>query len=344
MGADSKSTEYDTPENIIVAAEHGRLDLVTVLLEGGADPNTVDDIGTSALHNAAKGGHWHIARLLLEKNASPRLQDGNRVTPLRFAVRAGHSQIVRLFLECDPPTEDNITEMETDKLIRLAAFLGNIEIVQLFLDCNTPTLEGGMETALHLAATKGHHDICDLLLKHDKALNRPLWDRIVGPSLEVYAKDYEGNTPFALAVDKGHERVVEVFLRHYPDQSKTFDRHKKLHFHRAIRKMNIEMIRVFLSCGTDIEMKDNQGRRALHEAVLAHDLQYHIARGKEMIKFLLANGASVDVKDKYGETPEGYTGDPKIRMLLRNHANMNSKGHQLPKNPVSAAPPPEYKA
>jgi ankyrin repeat protein len=59
--------------NIIIAADHGRLDIVTKLLEGGIDPNTVDEIGTSALHNAAKRGHWHIARLLLEKNALPTL-------------------------------------------------------------------------------------------------------------------------------------------------------------------------------------------------------------------------------------------------------------------------------
>jgi ankyrin repeat protein len=213
MAAESESAEYQPAENIIAAADHGRLDLVTALLDSGVDANTVDEIGTSAPHNAARRGNWHIARLLLEKNASPRLPDGNCATSLRLAVREGHKQIVRLFLECDPPANDHV-EMETHRLIRVAAARGHTEIVQLFLDCNIPTLvPDGEETTLHLAAAKGHYDICELLLSHDKALDRSLWARIIGPSLGVDAKDYAENTPFSWAAEKSHERTVEVFLR-----------------------------------------------------------------------------------------------------------------------------------
>ncbi|KAJ5533895.1 hypothetical protein N7527_000149 [Penicillium freii] len=343
MAGKSKSKEPQTSENIIVAAGYGQLDLVTALLEGGADPNTVDEIGTSPLHNAAKGGHWHIARLLLEKNASPRIEDGNRATPLRLAVKAGHQEIVRLLLECDPPTSET-KERETYRLLRIAASLGYTEIVQLFLDCNTPTLGShGDETALHLAAFKGHHVVCELLLKHDKALTRSLWDRMTGPSLEVYSKDYSGNTPFAYAVEKGHERTVEVFLRRYPDMSKTCDRHKELLFHRVVRLGKIEMVRVFLNHGTDIEMKDNQGRRALHVAISTENMGY-VTGAAEVIKLLLEHGASVDAKTKDGYNPESCSDNPKTRMILRNHAATQSKGTSLPIAPIASAPPPEYKA
>ncbi|KAJ5927180.1 hypothetical protein N7516_008953 [Penicillium verrucosum] len=318
MAEKSKSKEPQTSENIIVAADHGRLDLVTALLEGGADPNTVDEIGTSPLHNAAKGGHWHIARLLLEKNASPRIEDGNRATPLRLAVKAGHQEIVRLLLECDPLISET-KERETYRLLRIAAALGYTEIVQLFLDCNTPTLgSNGEETALHLAAAKGHHVVCELLLNHDKALTRSLWDRMTGPSLEVYSKDYVGNTPFAYAVEKGHERTVEVFLRSYPEM-------------------------IFLNHGTDIELKDKQGRRALHVAISAENMGY-VTGATEIIKLLLEHGASVDAKDKDGHNTEYYSNNPKTRMMLRNHAATQSKGISLPIAPISSAPPPEYKA
>ncbi|KAL2821138.1 ankyrin repeat-containing domain protein [Aspergillus granulosus] len=340
MTGKSKSDEWQTPENIIVAADNGRLDLVTALLEGGADPNTVDEVGTSALHNAAKGGHWNIARLLLEKNASLRIEDGNRATPLRLAVRAGHKDIVRLFLECDPPTSET-QQTETSKLLRIAASFGYTEIVQLLLDYDTPTLGGnGGLTALHLAAEKGHHDVCELLLKHDKTLNRSLWTRIVGPSLEVDSKDCMGNIPFVYAVVNGHGPTVEVFLRSYPELSKTCDRHKQLLFHRVITEGKIEILRIFLNNGTNIEMKDYLGRRALHLAVNAESMGL-IAGATEMIQLLLAHGATVDAKDKDGITPEFYTNNPKTRMILRNHA---SKGDAPPTAPMVSAPPPEYKA
>ncbi|KAJ5603251.1 hypothetical protein N7537_006207 [Penicillium hordei] len=343
MAQKSKSKEPQPPENIIVAADNGRLDLVTALLEGGADPNTVDEIGTSPLHNAAKGGHWHIARLLLEKNASPRIEDGNRATPLRLAVRAGHQEIVRLFLECDPPTRET-KESETYRLLRIAAALGHTEIVQLFLDCNTPTLgSNGDQTALHLAAAKGHHAICELLLKHDKALTRTLWDRMTGPSLEVYSKDYAENTPFAYAVEKDHERTVEVFLRSYPELSKTCNGRKELLFHKVIREGKIGMVRIFLNHGTDIELKDNQGCRALRVAISTENMGY-VTGATEIIKLLLEHGASVDTKDKDGYTAESYSNNPKTIMILRNHAATQTKGISLPVAPIASAPPPEYKA
>lgn len=54
MAEDFKGGKSEITETIVVAADHGRLDLVTALLERGEDPNTVNEIGTSALHNAAK--------------------------------------------------------------------------------------------------------------------------------------------------------------------------------------------------------------------------------------------------------------------------------------------------
>ncbi|CAI7646975.1 unnamed protein product [Penicillium glandicola] len=339
MAEKSKSDKSDNPESIIVAAGHGQLDRVTALLEGGADPNTVDEIGTSALHNAAKEGHWHIVRLLLEKNASPRIEDGNRATPLGLAVREGHQEIVRLFLECDPPTAET-KETETYRLLRLAAVRGHTEIVRLFLDCNTPTLAAnGEQTALHLAAIKGHHEICDLLLKHDKALERSLWTRVVGPNLEVYTKDYSENMPFAYAVEKGHEQTVEIFLRNYPELSKTANRHKDLYFIAAARNGKVEMVRIFLNHGTDVDMKDKHGRRALHEAITGENMSHH-TRGADVIQLLLAHGATADAKDNNGYTPEFYSNNPKTRMILR----AQSKGNSLPTAPAASAPPPEYKA
>lgn len=344
MTGKSNNSKYKEPEDIITAAHYGQLDLVKAYLEDGIDPNTVDEIGTSALHNAAKGGHWDMARLLLEKNASPRIEDGNRATPLRLAVKGGHVEIVRLLLECDPPTnETDETKFSSPScLLRLAAGFGYTEIVQMFLDYNTPTLaSNGNPTGLQYAAMKGHHDVCDLLLKHDKTLNRSLWTQMVGPSLEVYSKDYEGNMPFAHAVEKAHERVVDVFLLSYPELRKSSNRHNEPNFHVAIRRGMVEVVRIFLNHGADTEMKDNgQGRRALHVAITSENMGF--TGIPSVIQLLLAHGAMVDAKDKYGRTAEHYSNNPKTRMILRNHASAQLKGDAPPIAPL-VAPPPEYK-
>ncbi|KAJ5678706.1 hypothetical protein N7462_006950 [Penicillium macrosclerotiorum] len=307
----AKSSRNDQPEeSIIVAAEQGRLDLVTNLLESGADPNTVDDIGTSALHNAAKEGHWHIARLLLEKNASPRILDGHNVTPLHRAIKAGHTQIVRLILDCDPTICESV--VDPTKLLCIAANCGYSEITQILLAYNIPSLDKSPGiTALHCAA-----------------------------------KYYTGATPFLYAFEKRHHRTVEVFLRHYPDLTKAYDQHKVLLFHEAVRTLNIEMTRIFLDNGADIEMENRKGSRPLHVVVTAslnysHYSENYLNEIIEMIQFLLARGAAVDVKDKDGYTPEFHARDPKIRMLLRNHEA--SGGDRKLTLPQTSAPPPEYK-
>lgn len=197
-----------------------------------------------------KGAIGILPVFYLEKNASPSIQDGNDAIPLHLAIRAGHKQIVRLLLECDPST-CNFKENARNEPLYIAAVFGHADIVQNLLDCGATTLApSGDETALHIAARKGHHDICDILLKHDKGLTRSLWERMTGPSLQVHAKDYPANTPFAYAVEKGHERAVDVFLRHYPELGKTCNGHKNLLFHRAIEMRKVEMVRIFLSHGT----------------------------------------------------------------------------------------------
>lgn len=335
MGASSSETQIPQVEhNILVAADQGRLDIVTKLLDGGTDPNTADEVGTTALHNAAKRGHWHVARLLLEKQASPGLEDGNYNTPLKLAIEAGHKKVIHLLLECD-------TSPRTSREICLAARCGHANIVQDLLDRGAPSLApANHSTPLHVAAMQGFPDVCDVLLSHDKKLTRTFWERMTGPKLAVDTKGSVGHTPFSWAVTNQHPRTVEVFLRHYPSLVRSYDRNKSLCFHRAIELKSVEMVRVFLDHGADIEMRSQYGDRPLHRAVAAGDT--------EVIQMLLARGAAVDAKNQSGFIPEHLTNDPKIRMIVRNagSARLQAKGLSSESAPgvAAAPPPPEYKA
>ena len=49
----------------MLAVSHGRLDIVKLLLECGADLNAQDDDGSTALMCACEHGHTDIVKLLL---------------------------------------------------------------------------------------------------------------------------------------------------------------------------------------------------------------------------------------------------------------------------------------
>merc|ERR1719166_167197 len=79
---------------LMLAVSHGRLDMVDLLLEAGADVNIRDEDGSTALMCAAEHGHMEIVKLLMRHpdiNIAPADNDG--LTALSVAMEAGHRDI-----------------------------------------------------------------------------------------------------------------------------------------------------------------------------------------------------------------------------------------------------------
>lgn len=76
---------------LMLAVSHGRLDMVKLLEESGADVNIRDEDGSTALMCAAEHGHIEIVKLLMQHpdiNLSATDNDG--LTALSVAMEAGH--------------------------------------------------------------------------------------------------------------------------------------------------------------------------------------------------------------------------------------------------------------
>lgn len=101
--ADRRSWRGYTP--LQIAADKGNLELATVLLDAGADPNLVsgpkDDkqCQATALFWPAFRGHLEMVRLLLDHGADPNAKNKNGGTAVEWADRHGHFEIVILLLE-----------------------------------------------------------------------------------------------------------------------------------------------------------------------------------------------------------------------------------------------------
>jgi ankyrin repeat protein len=81
------------------AAVIGNVEVVRVLLEGGANVESTNDNRRTALHRAAYNGHLDVCRLLLDWGAKVDPVDVLEETPLHDAARQGHLSVVQLLVE-----------------------------------------------------------------------------------------------------------------------------------------------------------------------------------------------------------------------------------------------------
>lgn len=324
------------------AASRGRIETIKALLEGGADPDEVDQCGWGPLHFAADKGHWNIARLLLEKGATPGLVNGSCMTPLDYAVAGGYLEVVRLLLECDALLADRFTGKSTYPIL-VAAAREDLPMLRLLLDAKVRTTVTDVhgQTPVHLAVKQGNLEICRLLLEHDAQHPPSGLSRVFGSKPAVLRKDSSDHFPLFYAVESGNCPMAELLLSTSAASPKARDWHKKRLFHEAVKSGNVEMVEIFLRNGAPVNLKGQDSTSALHIAAYEGDVN--------MTRLLLKWGASTTQKDGGLSTPEKVSRNAEVTMILKNR-NQNPRGlkesKQKPKPSTKgvSVPPPEYSA
>ena len=91
------------------AGVNGHVAVVRVLLEGGANIESVNGYGSTALHCAAYNGYLNVCRILLDWGAKVNPVDVWGETPLHDAASSGHLSVVKLLVErgADGRVKDN---------------------------------------------------------------------------------------------------------------------------------------------------------------------------------------------------------------------------------------------
>lgn len=177
-----------------LAAQHGRAEVVNLLLSHGADPNLRERGDNShPLHWAAAKGHVAIVRALLDASADPHgVGDLHDLDVIGWATHfaspaapAAMPQIVRLLV--DHGAKHHIFS---------AIAIGDLQLVEELadeLDRRMSRFEQSW-TALHYAIRRKRHDVVDLLIE-------------LGADIE--AEDGNGCTPLEFALVQGDALAAE---------------------------------------------------------------------------------------------------------------------------------------
>lgn len=243
---DTNQAKRDTA--LTIACYNGRLDVVKKLLNSGAAKEHRNSNDYTPLSVAALNGHVDVVELLLRKGAEINARTNSKlgISPLMLASMNGHTKVVKLLLQHGSDINAHI-ETNRNSALTLAAFQGRPEVVRLLADnranlewrskngltplmeaanggfvevgkiliekqadVNAPPVNSTKDTALTIAADKGHKKFVDLLVQ---------------AGAQIEAKNKKGCTALWLACNAGHEDVVKFLISYMADVDAEDNRH-----------------------------------------------------------------------------------------------------------------------
>ena len=319
------------------AAERGDLAAVRTLIGQRTDINATRVDGTTALHAAVHADRLEIADLLLKAGANAAAKDRYGVTPLYLASVNGNAEMIRHLL--DAGVEPNTTDPGGETALMTAARTGAVPALRLLIDrgSNVDATEPEFQqTALMIAVRENHGPAAEILLEAGASVN---------------AQTRKGPTPAFVPPCKGTgcgSEGVGINRGGLPDRGRRAEvKGGMTSLLYAARDGRLEVARMLVASGADLELGDGNGIRPLLMAAL--NGQVGVAR------LLVEKGANVNADDFWGRSPlwaaveyrnldmnnndqdsptdNGVGRAPLldlIRLLIDKGANVNARTRELP--------------
>lgn len=307
-GLFSKRIEVDTKDEkgkaaITHASENGHTNLVKLLVDFGTNVNIKDNYGVTPLAYAVGNKHFDTFDYLLESGAEiDSRQDNGWTTLFEICCNSRDEEIVERLLDAGAnPNADDGTG--STPLIQ-AACTGEAQIVKLLIDAGADVnaKPSGLPTTLVEAITSQHIDVLKLLLE---------------AGADVNAQDDEGKTPLMIAEAEGSLEIMKLLLtagadpnlidaegkavlRHavssiygYQETFKKDEPDDKTWARKTIED-HINIVKLLLDNGADVNQSDNNGITALMFASVGDDVN--------LVKILIEAGADLNLKNINGYT------------------------------------------
>ncbi len=309
-GADVNATEREREQTALMwAAAQRHADAVRLLVDHGADLQARTAVWNQ-LENSAGN-----------TNASGNFNLGHGgSTPLLFVARNGDVETARTLVALGANVNDTAASGNTALVIAAHGGHGPLGIYLLEQGADPNAADGGY-TALHAAVLRGELDLVQSLLDHGASPNARLERGTPGRRLGAdysLRHQFVGANPFWLAARYGEPEILSVLAEHGADPNMTPRNGvpslqaaigtSKMGYYRNRRdragiptpdpadaeKLALELARIAVDSGVDINAVDDGGNTALHDAV----------RGGfgSVIELLAARGADLDIANADGQT------------------------------------------
>ena len=166
-GLDPNTESDRIGTGLMIAAWHGNIPLMELLVRHGADVNRVNGFKEQALMHAAWKGQREAVVWLLEHGASVN-RDGNEWSALHYAAFEGHAEIARLLMQKGADINAKSTNGST--VLMIAAYAGRERIAELLLAAGADRAikNDRDDNALSWAMRYGHLTIAKMIATADE--------------------------------------------------------------------------------------------------------------------------------------------------------------------------------
>ena len=276
------------------------------------DFSKVNQYGNTLLYEACECGSLKIVEMLLAAGADPH-EGGFSGSPIHAAIRSESYEIVsRLISE-----NINLNALDSAELTALmsASSSGNLGLVKLLVsagaDPSVFSVNSG--SALLFAASEGHQDVFDYLYELTPQHLCKDAENILEQSLrKLQQHPSELDQTFLNAVNEGSIDKLREALKLGANLNSKGRQGGESALHFASQREYIEIIKILIDRGINVDIQDDDGNTPLMNAVLLNRI--------DAVKLLLEFNANVEVQNVEGDTAliidVDFNENPDISYLL----------------------------
>ncbi|XP_047019166.1 serine/threonine-protein phosphatase 6 regulatory ankyrin repeat subunit A [Helicoverpa zea] len=229
--------------------------------------DSVDEDGASALHFACKitkeevkipTADRQVVKCLIENGADVTLiTKHNYETAFHFCAIAGNNDVMTEMIAHISPADVSRALNKQNSIgwtpLLIACHRGHMELVNTLLTnhARVDVFDTEGRSALHLAAEHGFLQVCDALLTNKAFIN---------------SKARNGRTALHLAAMNGYAHLVKFLIRDHNAMIDVLTLKKQTPLHLASASGQIEVCKLLLELGANIDATDELGQKPIHAA------------------------------------------------------------------------------
>ena len=268
---------------------NGHLELCEILLETyNLDIHLANESGLTALHYAVGKGNFNLFQYLLQNGNDLSGKTKDKRSSLHIAAVNGHADLCERLLETYN-LDIHLADDDGKTVLHYAAESGNWYLFQYLIrkgsDVSSETKD--KQNSLHIAAAKGHADLCkklleiynlDILLTDDngwavlynaaESKNLDLFQYLLRKGSNAFSKTKDKQNSLHIAAVNGHADLCKILLEIYNLDILLTDDDGWTVLHHAAQSGNLHLFQYLIGKGSDVSSKTKDKQNSLHIAAM----------------------------------------------------------------------------